>query len=177
VQIEVVVTVPKTVFDDKAMVAELTRVQNSKTAPEVKKLFKGTTEGWEHSVDFQSRQRTTNSSIGVSIFPTGGNADLYALVSLGAKPHPIPKTGTTFMRFQPGYTASTKPHRLISTGKSRSGGFITTYKIKRHPGFKGRMFNQTIKVLYGGIFYNDMQRVIANQAKKAASPSNQETLK
>ena len=174
-QIKVVVTVPKTVFDDKAMVAELTRVQNSKTAPEVKKLFKGTTEGWEHSVDFQSRQRTTNSSIGVSIFPTGSNADLYALVSLGAKPHPIPKTGMTYMHFQPGYTASTKPHRLSSTGKSRSGGFITTYKIN-HPGFKGRMFNQTIKVLYGGIFYRDMVNVIKRQAAKAASPSNQETL-
>jgi len=176
VQIKVVVTVPKTVFDDKAMVAELTRVQNSKTAPEVKRLFKNTTGDWQHNVDFQSRQRTTNSSIGVSVFPTGTNAKLYALVNNGAEPHDIPKSGTTFMRFQPGYRAATTPRVIRSRSKQRFGDYITTYKV-RHPGFKGREFDSAIADFYRPEFTRDMQKVIDNQAKKAASPSNQETLK
>jgi len=173
--VKVTVFVPKNIFLTNEMVAEMARVQNSKTAPEVKKLFRQTVNGWEHDVSFGSLHRTTPNYIATYIFPTGGNKDLYALVSMGAKPHPIPTSGTTRMVFQPGYTASTRPHSIISSGKKRSGNFITAYKIN-HPGFKGRMFNQTIKVLYGGIFYRDMVNVIKRQAAKAASPSNQETL-
>jgi hypothetical protein len=176
VRIEVVVTVPKTVFDDKAMVAELTRVQNSKTAPEVKRLFKNTTGGWQHEVDFQSRQRTTSSSIGVSVFPTGTNAKLYALVNNGAAPHNIPKAGTTFMRFQPGYRAGTTPRMIRSRSKARFGDFVVAYKV-RHPGFEGREFDSAIGSFYKPEFTRDMQKVIDNQAKKAASPQNSETLK
>lgn len=176
-QIEIVVTVPKTVFDDKAMVAELTRVQNSKTAPEVKRLFKNTTGGWQHNVDFQHRQRTTNSYISVSVFPTGTNAWLYALINQGSPVHDIPKSGTTRMSFQPGYKAGTTPRMIRSRSKARFGNYVTAYKIKDHPGFKAREFDWTIAQFYHGTFQRDMQKVIDNQAKKAASPQNSQTLK
>jgi len=173
-QIKVVVTVPKKIFDDKAMVAELTRVQNSKTAPEVKRLFKNTTGDWQHNVDFQSRQRTTSSSIGVSIFPTGGNAWLYAIINNGSDRHITSHTGRG-MRFQTGYNASTARGRMNSKKHTRYGGWAGAQSV--HQIIEPREFDKTIGDFYTGTFTRDMQKVIDYQAKKAASPSNQETLK
>lgn len=161
------------------MVAEIERIERSKTAPEVKKIFKNTTNGWEHDVSFGSTQRTTSKSIGVSIYPTGSNAWRYALVSHGADPHPIPKSGMTPMRFKWGgygsYNASTRPRMLKSGRHSQFGGMVTMYKVN-HPGFEGREFNKVIAAFYGYRFAYDVQHAIDMVAKQAASPSNHETL-
>lgn len=174
-QIKVIITVPKQLFDDKAMVAEIERIERNKTAPEVKKIFKNTTNGWEHDVDFGSTQKTTSNSIGVSIYPQGSNGKLYALVSHGAKKHLIHPTNAGMLRFQPGYSAATTPHMLKSGPKQRFGEYWVANEVK-HPGFEGREFNKVIGAFYGYRFAHDVQHAIDMVAKRAASPSNHETL-
>ena len=167
--ISIKVTVPETVFNDKVFVAKLTRVMNSKTAPEVKRLFWRTAAWWEHEVHFQHRQRTTRSSISVSIFPTGGNAWLYTIINNGSDRHITSHTGR-MMRFQTGYNASTKRGVINSKKYSRSGNWRGAWSV--HQIIEPRKFDKTIADWYEKYFVNDVRNVIAEVAQEHARSSN-----
>ena len=110
VSVRIKVTVPQKVLDDKAVVNAIAAAQRQKTAPDIRKLFSGTVEGWTKKPDFAWRQDIKTNSIGVRIFAQGQHADTYALVNAGARPHTIvPKRGG-MLRFQPGYRAATRRH-------------------------------------------------------------------
>lgn len=175
-QIKIKATVPKSILNDKEVMDSIAMMMKQKNVPEVKSLFRKTTNGWDNAPYWLDTMKRTTNYLSDTIYPGGENADQYALVNHGAKIHDIPKSGTTFMRFQPGYTASTTPRVLKSGPKQRSGNYVTAYKIKNHPGFKAREFDKTIAKEYTPTFRKDVATAIKSAAAKAASPSNQETL-
>jgi hypothetical protein len=168
--ISVRLSIPRELLSNPKVVAEVARVQKTKTGPEVEKLFKNTTNGWEHNVDFTSNQKTTNRSIRVEIYPTGENTWLYILMVRGSRKHKIPKGGTTRMSFQPGYSSATHPGSLRSGRKQRFGSPVVAYSVN-HPGFEGRRFDKNIASLYAFRFFYDMQTAMANAIYASAQES------
>lgn len=127
------------------------------TARDLKNLFRDTVFGWSNKPVFLAKYGGGLDELSVEVYT---NDEIYALVNAGAKPHPIPKTGTTYMRFRPGYRASTTPGLLKSRRAYRSGPFVTAFKIPMHPGFVAREFDKTIRDHYLPTFYDDMQDAI-----------------
>ncbi len=179
-QITIKAIVPKTILDQKVVVDNIQRIMKAKSAPEVKRLFRQTVNGWDHKPDFLNKANRTTNSISQTIWAGGSNGHIYSWVNFGTDPHPIPKSGTTPMHFKwggPGsYKPSTRPRILKSGRHSQSGNLITMYKVN-HPGIEEpREFDKTIAKEYTPTFRRDINRVIVDATKKAASPSNHETL-
>ena len=70
------------------------------------------------------------------------------------------------------YTASSTPGIIKSGLKSQRGGYVSMWKIKKHPGLKARRFDETIGKQYDPIFRADMQTAISVAAKKSADLNN-----
>lgn len=143
-------------FESQGYIARLIALQRDKTIPELELAFKQTVDGWEHKPDFKGEQKVSSSSITVSVFPSGPNADLYGLVSRGSPRHVIRPRSGGMLSFQPGYRPATQPRLLSSRAKQRSGGFVSSRAVF-HPGFEAREFAEAIQDLYAPIFMADMQ--------------------
>lgn len=156
-KIQMRVTVKGNKLSSKKVVEAIQDKMRTKTIPDLKDLFEQTTEGWKDRPGFNSRQWNNATEIGSEVFVDGGHAgDIYSLVSKGSPPHAImPKSGG-FLRFQPGYKASTSPGFLKSGPSNRSGDFVKAMRVQ-HPGFEARDFPATIKKEYGDTFAKDMQ--------------------
>ncbi|MFA6198769.1 MAG: hypothetical protein WC734_06510 [Patescibacteria group bacterium] len=170
--IEVKVIIPKNIFLTDDMIAEIERIQRVKSAPDVIKMFKSTTEGWDGKPGFLKSHGKTATSIYSKIYPGGTYAWKYNLVNIGSPPHTIPKSGTALMRFKPGYRASTSPRILSSRAKQRFGYYISTTRVD-HPGFPGREFDAEIAKQYQPIFERDMNAAIQKTANKSANQKSQ----
>jgi hypothetical protein len=184
VQIEVVVTVPKYIIKDKTVLDSIALMMTKKTAPEVKALFRATVYGWKYKPTFSQKNTRKANYISEEIWASGGDTndrgesalDIYSYVNFGTKPHPIPKSGTTYMHFRwggPGsYKASSKPDIIKSSKHYKTGPFVTMMRVN-HPGIKEpRRFDLAIAVYYGTIFRDDMQDAINSAAKKSVSQLN-----
>ena len=146
-------------FKGENYVKRLTDKMRSDTIPALRLAFNHTVEGWENRPDFKSNIDVTSSSISVSVYPSGPNADQYALVSKGSPPHTIrPKNGG-LLKFQPGYNSATRPRILSSRSKVRFGNYVTA-KVVNHPGFEAREFPETISDMYYPIFLDEMQEAM-----------------
>lgn len=164
-KIQMRVTVTGNRLSSKQFVDAILDKMRTKTIPDLKDLFGQTTEGWKDKPGFSSRQWNNPSEIGSEVFVDGGHAgDIYSLVSKGSPPHPIMPKSNGFLRFQPGYKASTSPGFLKSTPSSRSGDFVKASKVD-HPGFEARDFPSTIKREYEDTFAADMQDAMNSAAK------------
>lgn len=167
-KIQMRVTVNGNRLSSKKFVDAILEKMRTNTIPDLKDLFGQTTEGWKDKPSFSSRQWNNPSEIGSEVFVDGGHAgDIYSLVSKGSPKHNIPlspKIGG-FLRFQPGYKASTTPGFLKSGPSSRSGDFVQARQIAPHPGFEARDFPATIKKEYGNTFAKDMQDAMNSAAK------------
>lgn len=171
IRISVQLTVPKEILNPQNVIDEIAKTQRNKTAPDVKRLFKQTVEGWQNPPIFIHRQQIARREIGVTISATGSHiglhgltaADQYSLVNAGADPHPIPTPGTTarggFLRFQRGYHSSTRPRVLSSRAYMRYGPYSAALSVD-HRGFKAREFDQEIAEQYEDTFQNDMQDAV-----------------
>ena len=164
----ITVTIPKEILSDKIVQDSIAQVMVKKTAPEVYGMFKGTVEGWSNKPAFRRKLKRGGSYMSMTVWATGTNVNQYELVNQGADPHPIPKTGTTFMRFPhgSGYKASTAPRILKSGPRSNSGEMIVKFKVD-HPGFKAREFDKTIAKEYEPTFRKDIQDAIGVAAAKS----------
>lgn len=159
-RISVVLKVPQKILDSREVIRSIENAQKTRTAPDVKRLFGKTTNGWINKPSWQHKQTTTRDRIGVEIYSTGPNSDQYALVNAGAGPHRIDATNSSgFLRFQPGYRSSTRPRILASHAYSRFGNYISARSVS-HPGFKAREFDQAIADHYRKTFADDMQDAV-----------------
>lgn len=164
-KIQMRVTVTGNRLSSKKFVDAILEKMRTNTIPDLKNLFGQTTEGWKDKPSFSSRQWNNPSEIGSEVFVDGGHAgDIYSLVSKGAPPHSIVPKSSGFLRFQPGYKASTSPGFLKSGPSSRSGDFVKATRVQ-HPGFEARDFPATIKKEYGNTFAKDMQDAMNSAAK------------
>jgi hypothetical protein len=164
-RVSIRVTVPKEVISQIGFQEAIARAQREKTAPELKRLFAKTVEGWENKPYWNQDQKVSSARISMAVSAGGPNADQYALVNNGASPHAIwPRSRNGFLRFQPGYQSATRPHILSSRSKQRFGGFVSA-RMVNHPGFEAREFDQAVADEYAPYFEQDMQDAIADWVK------------
>lgn len=154
--IQINVTVPKSIFDSQAAIQRIAAAQRSKTAPKLKRLFKETTEGWNHQPNWSQQQTIGRDFIAMKVWPSGEHAEQYRLVNNGAPSHMIAPRRARVLRFQTGYRAGTRPRVLRSRAYQRFGRYIST-SLVNHPGFEAREFDRLVAETHEPEFWNDMQ--------------------
>lgn len=162
--IQITVTVPKEIVNVEKVRQAIIDAQNRLTKPKLIRLFGQTVDGWHNRPDFRSRRTDTSSQLGILVYPSGPDADQWALVNAGARSHIIRPRRARFLRFRPGYKAGTKPRSLRSTAFVRSGDLVSAGMV-RHPGFEAREFTQTIADEHQSDFEKDMQQAIRDGSK------------
>ena len=164
-RINVKYTLPKMKFGAKDFVNAVERAMRTQTGPGVQRVLEGTVNGWENKPEFRFKQTTTSNKISILIYADGKNADLYSLVNKGSPAHIIrPRQSGGLLRFQPGYSAATKPRSLMSKGKKRSGDFVSA-SVVSHPGFEAREFDVTTADYYEPKFQREMRASIKGIVK------------
>lgn len=137
----------------------------SKTAREVKQLFKDTVFGWSKKPYFTAKLSGGANELSVQVTVGGSEAETYALVNAGSPPHRIiPSRPGGVLRFKPGYRPSTTPGQLKSRRAYRSGKAIIARMVK-HPGFEPREFDKLIREEYTPTFEKDMQAAVEKGSK------------
>jgi len=160
--IQIKVTIPKAKFADKQWVERIADTMKNKTAPELKKVFRGTVFGWSEKPSFQQKLERRATSISMTVYT---NNKIYSLVNAGSPEHPITsKRGGFMLHFKKGYRASTKPGSLVSSRKYRSLPWWTAQTVN-HPGFTPRKFDELIAKGYDPKFREDMQDAFAKASK------------
>lgn len=157
------VKLPSKAFGDIRVRQEIQDALDRQTTPDLKRLFKQTTNGWDHEPTFTAEPIDTPKELGVFVGPSGGNADKYRLVVLGSPKHTI-RARRGQLRFQSGYVSATKAGSLISNAKKRFGTVVKT-PLVNHPGFEGREFDKLIAKEYLPTFEKDMQAAVDRAAK------------
>jgi len=159
--ISINVTVPENILQSDAVRSQIFRKMQTKSAPDVRRLFMRTVTGWSDQPNFLQKVTNGSSAITAQIWPSqntpGGK--IYTIVNNGSKPHTIRPKKARMLRFQRGYTASTRPRVLSSRASARFGEFVGAYQVN-HPGFEARDFDVTIAETYAPIFEKDMQDVV-----------------
>lgn len=163
--IEIRVTVPKEIISVERVRRAIIEAQERRTKPALLKLFGMTVNGWHNRPMFRSRRIDTSSQLGIRVGPEGPDADQWALVNAGAKPHIIRPRRARMLRFQPGYKAGTKRRVLQSQAYARSGSLVSAREV-HHPGFEAREFTSEIAEEHQGDFEKDMQEAIADATRK-----------
>ena len=153
------VTVPDEILNKREVRNAIADVMQHKTAMELKSLFRTTVFGWSNKPSFRQKFTEHATEMSEAVYAYGRNAGQYALVNEGSPPHLISAVNTKFLRFRPGYRASTTPGFLVSRRNYRSGAYVYR-KYVNHPGFEGRKFDELIAEEYYGTFYNDMADAI-----------------
>jgi hypothetical protein len=141
---------PKHKFDAKVYIDHWEDAMRTEVKPSLQKLFKKTVVGWDHKPVFRGTINKSTEFLRLLVKPVGKNAELYAMIDVtGAKKHVINAHPNNFLFYRPGYTSSTRPGRIQSRRKRRSGPIVTARTVK-HPGFKAREFSATIAKEYQG---------------------------
>lgn len=156
VLVRINVIVPKqALFDYGKFTSTVKDTLRRKTEPDLKRIFRGTTQGWKTQPEFKADHFSTNNTIGVQVFTTNA---AYGIVNAGSPSHMIrPKNRGGFLRFQTGYSPATRPGSLSSGPYRRSGQFVAAQMV-RHPGFRARKFDEQIVDVYSPIFAEDMAK-------------------
>lgn len=170
VSISIKVTVPKEILNSADIRRSLGDMQRRKTGPEIKALFRQTTEGWRHKPTWNQHFVQNSQKVSVTVQTgTSESAETYALVNAGARPHAIyPRVAGGWLRFRQGYTAGTAPRSLVSRAYKRWGRYVARQSVN-HPGFEAREFDKAIVEQYTDTFEEDMQRAISDSAQRAMS--------
>lgn len=166
VQVSLKVTIPKKKFSDKKWITELARTQRLESVPVLRQMFKLTVFGWSTKPTFSYKQNISSNKVSISMYPTGNRAEIWQLLSAGSPRHDIPLSPKVkgFLKYKPGYRASTTPGTLLSRRAYRSGK-ETFRKQVSHPGFKARDFEKTIAREYNDLWYAEMQGSLNRTAR------------
>jgi hypothetical protein len=164
VSIRITVTVPELVLRSSFVREMIVQKMERKTAPDLKRMFGLTVQGWADKPDFSQKFVNNVSQVSTEVWPSGSNkaAIVYRIVNEGSKPHLIvPKSRNRrgLLIFKSGYTASTSP-RVLSSGRNFRFGDTVRTPVVLHPGFEAREFDTTIAEQYAPIFAADMQDAI-----------------
>jgi len=170
ISIDIKVTVPEIVLGNAAVRDAIMQKMQSKTAPDLKRLFRGTVNGWKDKPDFLQKFLNSPSAVSTQVWPgqnsTGGKT--YTIVNNGSPEHPIFPRQRGMLRFQSGYRAGTRPRVLNSRSSSRFGNYVRSYGVPRHPGFDAREFDQEIAEQYADTFAADMNDAITVATVRSA---------
>ena len=174
--ITVTVTVPKEILSQTIVQDAIAQVMVKKTAPEVKTLFRKTVFGWKNKPTFRQKLTRRANYMSEEIWADGINAQQYAWVNFGTKPHSITPRGSGYpLRFKWGgsgsYKASSRPRIIQSKRHYKTGPIVRLASVK-HPGFEAREFDKTIAEHYDPIFRKDIQDAISVAAAKTAQSNN-----
>lgn len=165
VSIRINAILPKKKFGNKRWIEGIADAQRRKTVPELKRLFNQTVFGWAEKPTWGYAQTRTGDTVSVSVYPQGPAAELYEMVSRGARPHLITARPGSILSFRPGYRPATRPGTLMSGRKYRSGRQMGA-KFVNHPGFEPRNFARLVAENYTAAeFANDMQTAIIAVAR------------
>lgn len=161
-RISVRVTVPKEILNIPAVQQEIASTQREKTAPQLRRLFGQTVEGWGNKPRWDTKQTITSDQISIAVWAAGENADQYQIVNFGVGHYyPIvPKRPGGMLIFQEGYRASTRPRVLSSRPYQRFGRIRRAMSVM-HPPIEPRAFDETIADEISEDFSTDMQDAIA----------------
>lgn len=160
------VKVPKKILDAEGVREEIARTLQYTVALDAKAFFRKTTYGWTNKPRWSQAFDENADMMSETIAAEGPNADQYSLVNNGVNPHIIrPINPRGFLRFQPGYRASTTPGSLDSRRNYRSGQAIMK-KIVYHPGLEARDFDVLIAHTYAANYQDEIQGAI-NRAVRA----------
>jgi len=162
VSVSITVEVPDNILNDADVRDEIQRMLRQRTGPELRKQFGKTVDGWDHKPSFSQKFATRNDYLSVTVSTT---QEQYAIVNYGAPPHRITPRRGGMLRFQPGYTAATKPRVISSRAKRRSGPVIGAFSVE-HPGFEAREFDTTIAEEIAPGFAEDVQDSIIRAASR-----------
>lgn len=156
--IQITVTVPEIIISSAVVRLKIQNKLERKTGPDMMKLFKKTTQGWEHNINFYQKSKNTNNEVSVTVFT---RFKQYVLVNFGSPPHTITaKRPSGLLRFQRGYKSSTRPGIISSRQKQRFGPIYETYFVE-HPGFEAREFDKAIAEEIAETFAEDVQDAIS----------------
>lgn len=161
VSIEITVTVPEIVLSSATVRHMIVQKMQSKTAPDLQRLFKRTVTGWQDPPNFLQKFTNQVNYVSTTVWPGQSNkgGKTYTLVNNGASPHIIRPRRARVLSFQRGYSAGTRPRVLSSRGYSRFGDFVTA-GVVHHKGFDAREFDAEIAEQYAATFAADMQDAI-----------------
>ena len=165
VQITVKAILPKKKFGNKRWIEGIAEVQRNRTVRELKRLFNQTVFGWSEKPTWGYTQQKTADTVSVVVYPQGPAAEIYNLVSRGARPHRINAQPGSILSFRPGYRPATRPGTIMGRRAYRSGRPVGARYVN-HPGFEPRNFAQTVAEHYDATeFANDMQTAIIAVAR------------
>lgn len=162
VSININVSVPKKLFLDADFVNEITEIMKNEVAPDLKHLFRGTTNGWSEKPSWRQKLTKRSSEISMEVWTED---KIYGLVNAGSPPHTITPRNGGFLRFRPGYRSATTAGSIISRRVYRSGNPVTASSVK-HPGFVPRRFDELISREYDPKFRESVQKAVENAAKR-----------
>jgi len=164
VMISIKVTLPENVSRIDQVMRNIRQVVRSKTAPELKSLFDGTTSGWKDRPSFPPEYIDEATRVGVFVGPDSVHEGVYTMVSEGVGPHTIAPRRAPYMTLQR-YRAATRPGSLSSRSAARIGGVHRAFYPVTHPGVEPRKFPEQIADKYEPTFRLDVQDAI-NSAEK-----------
>jgi hypothetical protein len=161
---------------DKITKTELSKALDEQVKPLLVKSHNLVVADWKNKPEFQTRKYIKSDSIGMTVFPTGKNAEIYKYIDQGTKPHMIPGSGERIyakkakaLKFNYGgkYISKTLPNpaRNVPGGGIVSGGEPTIVgSVKAHmvSGINPREFSVTI----AGDIRPDFIRIIENTFRK-----------
>ncbi len=159
VNIRISVTVPDSVLRSEFIRDQIMAKMQSKTAPDIKRLFGQTVNGWANKPDWSQRFTNSVDEVSTEVWPSGQHAAQYSIVNQGSPAHVIRPRNRGMLRFQVGYRRSTTPRVLSSRANSRYGDVVSSGMV-RHPGFEARDFDAAIRDEYAPTFAEDMQEAI-----------------
>lgn len=155
------VFVPEMVLNSQLVRHLIVQKMQSKSAPEVRKLFMQTVQGWANQPTFHQKFLNSPHRVTAQIWP-GANTkggQIYNYVNNGTPPHVIRPRRGGLLRFQTGYRAATRPRVLSSRAPSRFGDYVGSRGVN-HPGVEARDFDKEIVAQYADTFRDDIQDVI-----------------
>ena len=160
VSIEVTVFVPEIKMHSDVIRHKIISTMRRKSVPELKRLFRGTTEGWKNPPNWSEKYSNSVDEVSATVWATGKNKKQYGYVNFGTDPHPIYPRRAKVLRFQPGYRAGTRPGSIRSRAYQRSGPVITSLGVN-HPGIKDpRKFDEQIAIKIAPEFQDDIRDAI-----------------
>lgn len=125
--------------------------------------FKSTTRTWRKEVKFEADVKASKSRVQASV--TTDNV-IYGYVTKGTEPHVIKPKKKKQLIFRGVYSAKTTPGVIGSQDGGSSGPFIRARAVK-HPGTKGRGFEEIIRRKREPDFQELVQATLKNGAKKS----------
>ena len=162
--VQITVTVPDSLINDARVRDEIEKALRTRTAPELRRQFNKTVEGWGHKPDFSQKFTSRTDYISATVYASGPNADQYEIVNYGSRQRILSHPGVAACcAFNLAILRCYPPE---SDSQSRETTLWLPHwarKVK-HPGFEAREFDVAIAEEIAPDFEKDVQEAIGRAA-------------